>query len=129
VVALDGIDLEIRIAKFLTILGQAGCGKTTLLQTSIAGFSRRPLVKFRLDGEIIFKLARSRRWFSELAFVSVADGRTKHRIRRASEEFLKPSAGSLCATNRLGGLSGFETSLSAGTMGGMRQRVALWRAV
>src|SRR5215470_12048496 len=37
VVALDGVDLEVRSGEFLTILGPSGSGKTTLLKV-VAGF-------------------------------------------------------------------------------------------
>src|ERR1022692_1380279 len=39
VVALDGVDLEIRQGEFFTLLGPSGSGKTTLLRL-IAGFER-----------------------------------------------------------------------------------------
>ncbi len=32
VVALDGVDLEVRTGEMLTLLGPSGCGKTTLLR-------------------------------------------------------------------------------------------------
>ncbi len=37
VVALDGVDLEIRRGEFFSLLGPSGCGKTTLLRL-LAGF-------------------------------------------------------------------------------------------
>jgi ABC-type Fe3+/spermidine/putrescine transport system ATPase subunit len=39
VVAVDGLDLEIRHGEFLSLLGPSGCGKTTTLRL-IAGFER-----------------------------------------------------------------------------------------
>ncbi len=34
VIALSGLDLEIRSGEFLSLLGPSGCGKSTVLQTS-----------------------------------------------------------------------------------------------
>ncbi|MDQ3148965.1 MAG: ATP-binding cassette domain-containing protein, partial [Chloroflexota bacterium] len=39
VIAVDGVDLDVRRGEFLSVLGPSGCGKTTLLRL-VAGFER-----------------------------------------------------------------------------------------
>ena len=46
VVAVDGVDLDIRRGEFFTLLGPSGSGKTTCLRM-IAGFERPDAVKNR----------------------------------------------------------------------------------
>ena len=49
VVAVDGVDLEIRAGEFFTLLGPSGSGKTTTLRL-IAGFERPDEGRVELDG-------------------------------------------------------------------------------
>src|SRR5438093_8085995 len=55
VVAVDGVDLEIRSGEFFTMLGPSGSGKTTTLRM-IAGFERPDVGRVRLRGEDITEL-------------------------------------------------------------------------
>ena len=50
VVAVDGVDLEIRRGEFFTLLGPSGSGKTTCLRM-IAGFERPDDGRIELAGE------------------------------------------------------------------------------
>ena len=49
VVAVDGVDLEIKAGEFFTLLGPSGSGKTTTLRL-IAGFERPDEGRVELDG-------------------------------------------------------------------------------
>src|SRR5205807_8781719 len=49
VVAVDGVDLEIRAGEFFTLLGPSGSGKTTTLRL-IAGFERPDEGRIELGG-------------------------------------------------------------------------------
>ena len=48
--ALRGITLSFRKSEFVSILGQSGCGKTTLLNI-IGGLDRQDKGKIYIDGE------------------------------------------------------------------------------
>ncbi|MGZ8527526.1 MAG: ABC transporter ATP-binding protein, partial [Candidatus Limnocylindrales bacterium] len=49
VVAVDGLDLEVRRGEFLTLLGPSGSGKTTTLRM-IAGFTVQSAGTIEIDG-------------------------------------------------------------------------------
>ena len=55
VVAVDGIDLEIRQDEFFTLLGPSGSGKTTCLRM-IAGFERPDAGRVELGGRDVTDL-------------------------------------------------------------------------
>src|SRR6476620_10081073 len=55
VVAVDGVDLEIRHGEFFTMLGPSGSGKTTCLRM-IAGFERPDGGRIELGGEDVTDL-------------------------------------------------------------------------
>ncbi|GAA6732934.1 ABC transporter ATP-binding protein [Thermus oshimai] len=50
VVALDGVDLEVKRGEFFSLLGPSGCGKTTLLRL-LAGFETPDAGRILLDGK------------------------------------------------------------------------------
>ncbi|PXW57812.1 ABC transporter ATP-binding protein [Methylobacterium sp. B4] len=50
--ALDGIDLAVRSAEIVALIGGSGCGKTTLLRL-VAGLDRPSAGRIVLDGEAI----------------------------------------------------------------------------
>jgi putative spermidine/putrescine transport system ATP-binding protein len=55
VVAVDGVDLEIRRGEFFTMLGPSGSGKTTCLRM-IAGFERPDAGRVELGGADVTRL-------------------------------------------------------------------------
>src|SRR3954470_6714819 len=55
VVAVDGVDLDVRRGEFFTLLGPSGSGKTTCLRM-IAGFERPDSGAVELAGEDVTRL-------------------------------------------------------------------------
>jgi putative spermidine/putrescine transport system ATP-binding protein len=133
VVAVDGVDLEIRTGEFFTMLGPSGSGKTTTLRL-IAGFERPDEGRVELGGEDVSSRPPYARdvntVFQDYALfphMTVAEnvayglrvkgtGRAERRGR--VEDVLK--------TMRLPGVGGRKPSQLSG---GQRQRVALARAL
>jgi spermidine/putrescine transport system ATP-binding protein len=60
VVAVDGLDLEVRRGEFLSLLGPSGCGKTTTLRL-IAGFERPDEGAVLIGGDDVGSLPPYRR--------------------------------------------------------------------
>ena len=56
ILALKGVDLEVRAGELVSVIGANGAGKTTLLK-SILGMVDREAASMTLDGEDIFRLA------------------------------------------------------------------------
>ncbi|MBI1737343.1 MAG: ABC transporter ATP-binding protein [Candidatus Rokubacteria bacterium] len=128
--ALGGISLAIETGEFITIVGQSGCGKTTLLKI-LAGLLTRSAGAVTLRGEpvdgprrdigVVFQDPVLLPWRTVLRNVMLPIevlglDRADHRVR---------------ALDLLGlvGLSGFEDKYPHELSGGMRQRVALARAL
>jgi spermidine/putrescine transport system ATP-binding protein len=60
VVAVDGIDLDIRPGEFFSLLGPSGCGKTTTLRM-LAGFERPTAGRILLDGRDVAQVPAHKR--------------------------------------------------------------------
>ena len=130
IIALDGIDLDIGDDEFLTVLGPSGCGKTTLLNI-IAGFDHPTSGDVRLDGEAILKPGPDRGVvFQEYALFpwlsveqNIEFGLRERRVPKAQRRArVRDQIASV-------GLSGFERRYPQELSGGMRQRVAIGRAL
>lgn len=129
-VVLDGVDLKIAGGDFVSILGESGCGKTTLLRIA-AGLIRPSRGGVLIDGKPIAKPTR------EMGFVFqqsvLLDWRTVMEnillpveIFGLSTRDYREKARSLLKTMGLGHVEGhYPIQLS----GGMQQRVAIARAL
>lgn len=141
VVALDGLDLELRAGETLALLGPSGCGKTTLLR-AVAGLDRPDAGVVEIAGQVVeapgrFVPPERRRIgmvFQDVALfphLSVAenvafglarapDGRRAGRAERAAR---------VAELLELVGLPEAGSSRPHELSGGMQQRVALARAL
>ena len=135
--ALTGIDLGIRKREFVTLLGQSGCGKTTMLRI-LAGLTQptagevpiagRPLWRgdHRDDDALrklglVFQDANLFPWYTveeNIALPLLLRKVAKRERRRRAHEL-----------GELVGLQGFEKALPRELSGGMRQRAAIARAL
>jgi NitT/TauT family transport system ATP-binding protein len=135
--ALTGIDLTVKSQEFVSIIGQSGCGKTTLLRI-LSGLIKPTQGEVRAEGRslwrgedldketvsklgLVFQEANLFPWYTvedNIALpLKLRDVETATRRRRAHE---------LC---ELVGLTGFEKSFPRELSGGMRQRAAIARAL
>ncbi len=133
VVAVDGVDLEIREGEFFTMLGPSGSGKTTTLRV-IAGFEAPDAGRVLLDGTDVTDRPPYARdvntVFQDYALFphmtvgeNVAYGMKVKHVRRADRT--RRAAEAL----RLVRLQGLEGRKPSQLSGGQRQRVALARAI
>jgi NitT/TauT family transport system ATP-binding protein len=128
--ALDGIDLDVRDGETVALIGPSGCGKSTLL--GLVGGLLRPTA-----GRIVALGAPRRDSLNPFTYVfqdfallpwrsvtaNVALALEHHRLpRRERDERIR-------AALELTGLADFATALPRQLSGGMRQRVGIARAL
>ena len=129
VLALDGIELEVREGEFISLLGPSGCGKSTLL-FSIAGLEHPTSGRISCYGREVEGPGRDRTvmfqeyalfpWRTVLGNVTIAlEGRPE----------CKDPAGEARKALAVVGLSGFENAYPHQLSGGMKQRTALARCL
>jgi putative spermidine/putrescine transport system ATP-binding protein len=133
VVAVDGIDLEVRHGEFFTMLGPSGSGKTTTLRL-IAGFEQPDSGKILLGGEDVARRPPYERdvntVFQDYALFphmtvgeNVEYGLKVKGVRKAAR------AERIAEALRTVQLVGYDSRKPAQLSGGQRQRVALARAI
>jgi putative spermidine/putrescine transport system ATP-binding protein len=133
VVAVDGIDLDIRAGEFFTLLGPSGSGKTTTLRV-IAGFERPDAGRVELQGVDVTRVAPSQRAvntvFQDYALfphMTVAENvEYGLRVQGMARRDRRARAEAVLDRVRLPGLGDRKP---AQLSGGQRQRVALARAI
>lgn len=136
VVALDGVDLDVRRGEFLAVLGPSGCGKTTLLRL-VAGFEQPDAGTITLDGvpvagPDVFVAPERRRvgivvqdhaLFPHLSVAGyVGFGLQGHRGEPARRE-------RITEVLKLVGLEDLANRYPSDLSGGQQQRVAIARAL
>ncbi len=130
VVALEGLDLNVRRGEFVTIVGPSGCGKSTLLSL-VAGLLEATKGGIRIGGTPVVAP------YTDLGFVFQSDLLLDWRtvtgnvllpcvMRGLDQAAHLGRARELLASV---GLEGFEGKRPFELSGGMRQRVALCRAL
>ena len=131
--AVDGIDLEIRDAEFLSLLGPSGCGKTTLLNL-VGGFLLPDNGEIAIDGQRVTNVPAYRReigiTFQNYALfphmnVAANVGYGLRMRRLAKAEIARRVADALALIK----LAGLEDRKPRQLSGGQQQRVALARAL
>ena len=130
VTALEEVSLSIAPGEFVSLLGPSGCGKSTLLRC-IAGLEKPSSGSVEVNGVrvadppeglgMVFQRDALLDWRSVAQNLMLPVD-----FRRGDREAARARAASLIA---LTGLQGFENSHPAQLSGGMRQRVALCRAL
>jgi NitT/TauT family transport system ATP-binding protein len=135
--ALSDISLSVGRKEFVVLIGQSGCGKTTMLRI-LAGLIQPTEGEVRIEGQqlwhgerreddalaklgLVFQEANLFPWYSVEDNISLplrlrGVGKSQ-RLERARE------------LSELVGLSGFERSYPRELSGGMRQRVSIARAL
>lgn len=130
---LDGVDLAMGRAEFISLLGPSGCGKTTLLRI-VAGLMRPDTGQVVLDGDEITRKPPHRRdigvvfqnyaLFPHLTVAeNVAFGL---RARGAARETIAPTVARFLGLVQMGAFA--DRSIRA-LSGGQQQRVAVARAL
>src|SRR3954467_11335511 len=133
VVAVDGIDLDIRSGEFFTLLGPSGSGKTTCLRM-IAGFERPDEGRIELGGDDVSRLPPAERdvntVFQDYALFphmsvgdNVAYGLKVKKVAKPQRAERVEEALSMVR------LDGYGDRRPSQLSGGQRQRVALARAL
>jgi putative spermidine/putrescine transport system ATP-binding protein len=133
VVAVDGVDLDIRRGEFFTLLGPSGSGKTTCLRM-IAGFERPDEGRIELGGEDVSRLPPAERdvntVFQDYALfphMSVGENVAYGlRVKGVAKGERAQRVEEALAMVRLDGYGDRRPSQLSG---GQRQRVALARAL
>ena len=128
--ALDRLDVDIRAAEIVTVLGPTGCGKSSTLNL-IAGFEQPSTGVLSLDNQpingpgpdraVVFQQPSLFPWLN--AFDNVTLG---VKCRGIARETYAPSAERLLQEV---GLAGFERHFPYQLSGGMQQRVQIARAL
>lgn len=129
-VAVQDIDLAVAQGEFVAVIGPSGCGKSTILRM-LAGLESPTTGTVLLNGAAPAQLVAAHRLgvaFQEhalLPWLSAWDNiALPYRVMGA-----RPDADRISSLIGLVGLSGFERARPKQLSGGMRQRIAIARAL
>ena len=130
VLALDRVDLDIEPGSFVAVVGPSGCGKSTLLSL-LAGLAPVSSGRLRIDGETVLKPHRKTGVVFQsdllLYWRTILDNvLLPIEIKKLDRAAYVERAKDLLAQV---GLKGFENKYPTELSGGMRQRVAICRAL
>jgi NitT/TauT family transport system ATP-binding protein len=130
VLALDGVDLDIREGEFLCLVGPSGCGKSTFLQM-VAGLEAKGDGELNIDGRpvqgpgadrgVVFQSYALFPWRTVLG--NIEFGLEVKGLPAAERR----AVAMRCA--HMVGLKGFEHAYPSELSGGMKQRVGIARAL
>ena len=129
VVALNGVDMEIRENEFVCVVGPSGCGKSTLLNI-IAGLERQTSGRVCVKGKEVVNPGSERgvifQQYALFPWLTVKKNvKFGLKLRGVKEPELSEIADKYI---RLVGLEEFGDSYPKELSGGMKQRVAIARA-
>lgn len=129
VVALNGVDMEIRENEFVCVVGPSGCGKSTLLNI-IAGLERPTSGRVCVKGKEVVNTGSERgvifQQYALFPWLTVKKNvKFGLKLRGVKEPELSAIADKYI---RLVGLEEFGDSYPKELSGGMKQRVAIARA-
>jgi len=130
VVAIDGLDLDVRRGEFLCLVGPSGCGKSTFL-SMLAGLDHptggdlliegMPITSPRAEVAMVFQEHALFPWKTVLQNVAIglrARGVRRKEAENTAREFTE-----------MAGLKGFEDKYPFELSGGMKQRAGIARAL
>ena len=128
--ALENVSLDVFDEEFITVVGQSGCGKTTILKI-ISGLLAKTSGSMMVNGHevtgplsdvgMVFQAPVLPKWRNVIDNVMLPVeilGLDEEEYRQRAMELLK-----------LTGLTGFETKFPRELSGGMQQRVSISRAL
>ena len=126
---LDGINLDIAPGEFVALVGQSGCGKSTILRL-LAGLERPSAGRVDVDGRPVTAPEPERALaFQDATLLPWRTVRENVALGPQARKRLTVDERRITATLQIVGLRDFADAYPSTLSGGMAQRVALARAL